>query len=130
MAKLNSRKFTLEDFKDQSWIGALLSPLNNFIQEVYSGFQNNLTVTDNLYQEIKTIKFVNDSSNFPLKFETKFNRQPVAVQIIYAVATNGTTASAQPWPTWSFADGSLTISALTGLTAGLTYNIKIFVIYG
>lgn len=128
--KITPRKYTLEDFKDQSWIGKLLSPLNSFIESVYALTQNNVSIEDNLFQEIKEIKFVNNAANFPLKFQTKFNKLPKSVLCIYCVATDGTTSSAQPWATWSYSNSQIQIDSLTSLTTDKTYIIRVHVIYG
>ena len=54
MAKITIQSFTVEGFKDQaSWIGKLFSPLNSFMTQVVQAFQNRITVSDNLFQELK-----------------------------------------------------------------------------
>lgn len=128
--KLSSRRFTVEEFPEQqSWIGKFIAPMNQFIQEVFSGLNNNITIADNLRQEIRELKFVNDASNLPLKFKTKFNQLPKGLYIIYCVDSDGGTASGNPWLTWSFNDGQLTVSNITNLTASKTYTLRILVIY-
>lgn len=127
--RLTNRKFQQEDFKDQTWIGRLLSPLNTFISEVYNGFQNNLTITDNLYQEIKTLTFVNETSNFPLIFKTKFNKYPEGLSLIYCQDSTGGYPSVQPLVQWSFNNGLLSISSISGLTVSSKYTFKFHIIY-
>ena len=62
MSKLSPQKFIIEQFQDQaSWISPLFSSLNTFINDLVINFNNNITIKDNLYQEIKEIKFKNDS---------------------------------------------------------------------
>lgn len=131
MAKLSPKKLTLEDFKNQSeWIGKLLQPINSHLEDIQSAVSNNLTIEDNLFQEIKEIKFVNETSNLPLKFQTKFNRLPKGLYCMLCIASDGTTSSEQPWPTWGYANGQIQISALTGLTSGKTYTMRFHIIYG
>lgn len=127
--KITNRKFQQEDFKDQKWIGALLSPLNTFISEIYSAFQNRLSVADNLYQEIKTLSLVNETSNFPVNFKTKFNKNPEGLTLIYCKASDGTLPSAQPLIDWGFNDGILTITSISNLTASKKYTIKLHLFY-
>lgn len=129
--KLNPRKFSLEDFSEPpDWLGSLLQPLNQFIQESVQGTTNNLTISDNLFQEIKEIKFVNDSGNFPLSFRNKFNKMPIGLSVIYCQATDGSQCSNTPWVQWSYSDQKTTISAISNLTSSLTYTIRLHIIYG
>jgi len=128
--KLTNRRFSTEDFKEQqNWITKLLSPLNQFIEEVFRAFNNQLTIEDNLYQEIKEIKIQNVGSNFPINIKTKFNVYPKGLHIIYCSASDGSVLTAAPWTNWSFNNQQLIISNITGLTSGLTYTIRILIIY-
>lgn len=132
MAEINPQKFGTEEFQDQlDWIGKLFSPLNQFIGDVVRGFSNSITVNDNLYQEIKEIKWLNQSQNFPLKFKTKFAVNPKGLMPIYLLNnTTGSYSTAQPWVAWSYADGQIVISSISGLSAATTYTIRLLVIYG
>lgn len=66
MAKLPTIKRLLqEDFKDQSsWIGRLLSPLNQFLEAVTSSLNKGLTFSDNHAAEIRTVTL---DGNFPVR---------------------------------------------------------------
>lgn len=127
--KLTSRKFSMEEFKDQEWIASLLSALNQFIQELQAINSNQITIADNLAQEILEIKFVNDAVAFPMKVKTKFNQLPKGLTVIYCQATDGTTASNTPWLDQTFQNQLLTINSISNLTLGKTYTIRIQVIY-
>ena len=77
MSKLTPQRFSVEEFTAQKdWIGKLFSPLNSFTGDIIRAFSNSITIDDNLFQEIKEIKYVNSPTNFPLKFRTKFNSNP------------------------------------------------------
>jgi hypothetical protein len=132
--KIKPQKFTLEQFQEQaSWIGGLFSTLNQFINDIWISYNNNLSIEDNLYQEIKEIKFKNDSNNFPMKFRTKFNVFPQGLMPIYLFNnTIGSMAvpSVSPYIQWTFKDNEIIIDSITGLTASTTYTIRILVIYG
>lgn len=135
MGKVTPTKFTVEQFQEQAdWIGNLFSGLNIFINDVVINFTNNLTVSDNLYQEIKEIKFQNSAANLPLKFKAKFNAYPKLVYLGYVfnntLGAYATGLTAAPFIEWSFANGEITISSITGLTASSVYTIRIHVIYG
>lgn len=127
--KITNRKFQQEDFKDQSWIGRLLSPLNTHISEIFNAFQNQITVKDNLYQEIKSFTFVNEVSNFPIRIKTKFNKYPEGMTVIYCREANGAYPSVSPLIQWTFNDGELSMNAISGLTTSAKYTFKIHIIY-
>lgn len=130
--KINPQQFTTEDFPDQAkWIGKLFQGLNQFIGDVVNAFSNQLTVQENLYQEIKEIKWVNSTQNLPLKFRTKFAVYPKGLTPIYLLDnTTGNYSNLQPWVSWSYSDGQIIISEVTGLTPNITYTIRLLVIYG
>jgi hypothetical protein len=130
--KLNPQRFTLESFREQAdWIGNLLGPLNTFIQDTVIGIANNLTVADNLYQEIREIKFKNEAVNFPLKFRTKFSTFPKGFSQIYLYDNDTNEMSIEsPVLKWTYSNGDFIINSITGLTANKTYTIRLLVIYG
>lgn len=128
--KISPRRFTVEEFSSQQdWIGSLLSPLNQTQQELATGLNNNITISENLFQEIKELKFINNTSNFPLKFKTKFTKMPQGLSVIYCKDSIGGTASNTPWLDWSFDNGMITIKSMTNLVSGLSYTIRIHIIY-
>lgn len=132
MSKLNPQRFSTEEFPDQQdWITKLFQPLNQFTGEVVRAFSNSLNIEDNLYQEIKEIKYVNSPNNFPLKFRTKFNSIPKGLSVIYLLNnTTGSYSLLQPWVVWSFNNGEILISDISGLTASSTYTIRLLLYYG
>jgi hypothetical protein len=128
--KISPRRFTVEEFPDQQdWIGNLISPINQTTQELVTGLSNNLTIDENLYQEIKELKFINNAANFPLRFKTKFNKLPMGLSIIYCKDSSGGTASNMPWPTWDFNNGLLSITSITNLTNDFNYTLRVHIIY-
>lgn len=132
MAQINPQKFIIEPFKDQaSWIGNLLSPLNDIMNDLILAFNNQITIKENLYQEIKEIKFKNTAGDFPLKFKTKFNANPQGVLMIYSYDnTLSVPAALNSAIDWTFANNELKISSISGLTASSTYTIRLLIIYG
>ena len=132
MGKLSPQRFTIESFKEQaSWITNLLSPLNSFLTDLVFQMTNNITVQDNLFQEIREIKFINSAIQFPLKFKPKFNVSPKGLQVIYIFDnTLGKCATQFPVVEWQFINNEINISTMTGLTASTSYTIRFLVIYG
>ena len=131
MAKINPTKFLLEDFQEnKGFAEKLFGPLNQFINDVFLSYRNALTIEDNLFQEIKEIKYKNDANNFPLRFKTKFNTLPKGILPIYLFNnTLGTYSTQTPWVVWTYQDGQVVISDISGLTASSTYTIRFLVIY-
>ena len=128
--KLSNQKLSIEGFPEQaSWIGKLFTPLNQFISQVYSGFNNNITVADNLFQEIKSVTFVNDATCFPITVKLKFNVMPSFVMLGTCITSTGTYTTVYPLLTWSFSNGELKINSISGLTSNLKYTIKLLIIY-
>ena len=132
MAKVNPQKLTTEEFQEQqAWIGKLFSILNQFIEQAVAAFANSLTIEDNLYQEIREIKWTNTPTNFPLKFQTKFKTNPKGLVPIYLLDTTlGSYSTAQPWVVWGYANGLVTMSDISGLISGHSYTVRLQVIYG
>lgn len=130
--RLDPQRFTVEEFPEQrSWIEKLFSPLNSFTESVVQAFNNQITISDNLYQEIKEIKYVNTTSNFPYKIKTKFNAFPKGVFPIYTFNnTIGAYSTLAPHVVWKWAEGQLILTDISGLTASSTYTIRLLIIYG
>lgn len=132
MSRINPQQFTVETFPEQQdWIGKLFSPLNQFTGDVVRAFRNQLTISDNLFQEIKEIKWVNQAANLPLRFTPKFNSQPVGLTYIYIYNnTDQVYSTTAPHVVWTFNGSQVVISDISGLTSGKTYTIKLLVLYG
>lgn len=132
MAQLRPQKLIIEAFKEQAqWIGSLLNPINFMFNDLVLAFNNNITVGENLYQEIKELKFKNETVNFPLKFKTKFNVNPKGLVMIYAYDnTLSKNAALSSGIDWKFQDNQIIITSISGLTASTTYTIRLHLIYG
>lgn len=130
--QINPQQFSVEAFQEQKdWIGKLFSPLNQFTGDIFRGLRNQITIKDNLFQEIKEIKWVNSASNYPLRFQTKFNQYPIGLTYISIVDNTLSSYSLlAPHVVWTWANGEVIISDISGLTNANTYTIKLLVIYG
>jgi hypothetical protein len=132
MAKLNPQQFTLEAFPEQqSWIGKLFSPLNTLTGDIVRAFRNQLTIEDNLYQEIKEISYVNQAANFPLRFTPKFGASPKGLVCIYIYNnTDAVYSTTAPHVVWSYDGTQIVISDIDNLTVDKSFTIRLLVIYG
>lgn len=132
MARLNSQRFTVESFKEQEkWISPLLAGLNQFFGEIIQSYGNNLSVDENLSQEIKELKFVNQTANFPIKFKAKITQAPKCLYVgyVYNQTDGSSTLAAAPYVNWTYVNGEIQIDSIVGLTTGKTYVIRLHVIY-
>lgn len=131
MGKLAPQRLTVESFQDQAdWIGPLLSSINTLSNDLVINFNNGISISDNLSQEIKEITWKNDANNFPLRFNTKFNKNPQGLYVIYLFnTTDGVYSTQAPWLEWTYSNNQIVISAITGLTASKNYTMRLLVIY-
>ena len=131
MSKLSPKKISVEDFdQDQSWISKVVSPLNEFIQQVLSGWNNGITVEDNLFREIKELKFINSTTAYPIKFKPKFTSQPKGMNVIYFKNSNGVDMTVVPCVNWRSNNSLIELTSIGGLTTDHTYTIRLEIIYG
>ena len=135
MAQIPSTKrFTMEDFKDQQgWIGRLLTPLNEFMQSVTFALSNQLTIKDNLAQEIKDVEVSVTATNmYPIYFKCKFSTRAVAMWVGNAVEIAGSPAviTNPVYIDWEYVNGQVKINNISGLTVGKRYRLTLVVSYG
>ena len=129
-------KFTVEQFQDQAkWIGPFFSALNQLTGDIVLALNGKLTIQDNMYQEVKELKFKNYNlitSTLPLKFKPKYSVNPLGLSVIYLYNDTLKTYSTQaPWLTWSFnSNNEIQINSITGLTTSTSYIMRLLVIYG
>ena len=129
------KRLAREDFPEQkSWIGKLLSPINEFFNLVSSALDESLTFDDNFNAQTKDISFIKTATypslDTPVSFASTVKGKPIGVLIINAVEdkdnpqplVNAVTLS------WTFAENTVKITGITGLTNDEKYAIKFLVI--
>lgn len=124
------KRFLSEDFPSQaSWIGTLLYPLNLLLTTIYSNLNNGLTLGQNCLAQINTVSISGFSPQ--TSFLWKFSSNPIGVSVVNTVQTNspGTPIMSPVNCQWTYSAGVLTITNVTGLTPGNTYNIT-FIVWG
>jgi len=132
--KINSiKKIITEDFQEQkSWIGKLVSPLNQFMDSVSSALNNRLTINDNMSGLTKSILV---DGTYPLKIAWPMSQKPTIVLVGNCKKVNGvhTPVTSAVYVDWSVSsDGSLSIDNVTGITASASdvYQITIVALTG
>jgi len=124
---------------EESWIGSLLSPINNFLLSATSALNGNITFTDNIPCQAINMQFTyNAATDFPKIIAWQLNSnasQQTPLNPTKLEFCNGTEngAAVALVPIWSFANATITIqnfvklttSGATGLVAGSSYIINL-----
>lgn len=130
----NTKRLTMEDFKDQqSWISKLLSPLNDFMASVTFALNNQLTIKENLAMEFKELDVTVSASNtYPIYFKCKFPIKAMALWVGNAVEIAGSPSpiTNPVYVDWEYINGQVKINNITGLTVGKRYRLTVVVSYG
>ncbi len=127
------KRLSTEDFKDQtSWIGKLLTPLNEFMSTTVAALNRGLTFSDNLAAQVKTLTITASADAYPLKFLCTLNSRPQGLWIVSVRdhASTPLTLTTAVFADWDYANGQVIINNITGLTAGRKYDICVIIIAG
>lgn len=125
------KRFLIEDYPTEAtWIGTLLYPLNLLLTTLYANLNNGLTLQANSLAQINTVSIAGSSPT--TSFLWKYSSNPAGVVVINTVLASGAAANIKTAVTcqWSYSAGVITITNVTGLTLGNTYNITFYVIGG
>jgi len=126
-------RLSTEDFKEQgSWIGQLLTVLNSFMSGTINVLNKGITFTDNFNAQIKQLEFVKSSTVFPMSFACTLTTAPQGLWIMRAEEVSGTpqVLTSALFADWSYADGSVIIRNVSGLTDGHKYRISVIIVAG
>jgi hypothetical protein len=115
------------------WVDSLLSPLNQFIEEVYSAFNKNLTIPENVKGQIKNLSFRTSSSYTSSKEFTEITYlntlgRKTQILLLGYVEEIGTPKKKHDAITVSWYDnndGTVTIHYISGLSNSKNYNITV-----
>jgi hypothetical protein len=129
MARLpDQRKILPEDFPEQKWIPALLSPLNRFFEDVVRALNKGLTFKENIAGEILTVTI---DGVFPLDVRWTNMSPPIAAWIGKCRETSGnhTNFTDPLFLDWELtASGQFRINNITGLTATMANKFSVTII--
>lgn len=137
------KRLAVEDFSGIKEIPALCAKLffslNGLLTTIYSGFNNGLTLTDNLFCAVKVLSVVPGNilpgtSTTWVSFPWAYSTAPIGLQVINAVQTSSgvvATITKAVGVQWNYSAGSIYITSINGLpTSSATYNITLWVIGG
>ena len=137
MSKLPQiKRLAIEDFADQkSWIGKLLSPLNQFMDAVFQALNNQLTFSDNLSAIVKVISVpgLPTGTPYPIYFSWPLKAKPVGVWVVSAMEPSGvhSTFAAAVAVDWQYTErNQVQINSFPGLSTTTAYNVTIVAITG
>ena len=118
-----------ERFPDQKWIPELLSPLNQFMEQVAQGINNGLRIGENFDGVVRTVVVDMTQTNpFPVKFQWTRTSPPSVAWIGRARQVSGTHTNftSALFIDWEMADdGSFKINAIPGLPGLKKFNVTV-----
>lgn len=130
MAQLpRTKKLIQEDFPTQnSWIGKLLQPLNQFMETVARALDRSLTVGDNLDAQISQV-VVTGNQEASFSINTRSRPQGLFITRVEIIGGTEVALTEAVWPTWTIDPVNNTVKILSwiGLDSGTKYRITLFV---
>lgn len=110
----------------EDWAAAS-RPLDTFVREVRSILNGGVTLTEQMAGEVKTIRYIGDET---VSVATRV--RPLAVLCLAArSATTGIPDTLTgSMVTWSYDNGAIAISAITGISAGADFLVTLWIVEG
>lgn len=116
------------------WVNNLLSPLNSFIEQVYTALNKNITLPENVASQIIDIEINTPSDystgGFPsINFKRTLARKANLCIIGRAVETTSNSIfSTGVFPTWEDNNGTIAVRYISGLQNSKSYNFTLLLI--
>ena len=126
-------RLSREDLADApGWVDRLLYPLNLFFDSVYRALNKELTFGDNIDSQELTFRLqagVTPEDNI-VQFLVTMKNKPTGLLLknVTLVAGNYTPIQAAVFVEWYYADGSVNITSITGLTNLSNYDFVLLLI--
>lgn len=126
-------RISKEDLRDApGWIDRLLYPLNLFFDSVYRSLNRSLTFHDNIDSQeiIFRITAGAAAADNTAQFIVTMKNKPTGLILKSAsrVAGNYTPIGSPVFVEWYYETGSIKITAISGLTVGVVYDLIILLI--
>lgn len=128
--KLNTiNRIRREDLpKAPEWIDPIINILNNFIEQVYSAFNKDITFSENINCQIKTVLI--KYTDFPYKFNCTLKVKPSCVFLgkvekksgAHETITNATSID------WLYDAGNIVVYNIAGIDATSQYYVTMLII--
>lgn len=137
MLDLFYRRLTQEDLSDApkgNWKEKLLYAINLFFQQVYTLLSNGLTPENNCLCQTKIFQITGSATptDNVYSFSTNYSYQPLGRDLIniQPIDNSSPIFTAAPFISWNFANSQFNILGISGLTAGVRYQITLRVWWG
>lgn len=125
-------RFNREDFPEeqQEMMEQIGEYLNTFNEDMYECVNKNITITDNLNQEIKQVDIKTDENGTFTQTIIKPSVYTVqGVLVIKILLLEGTQVSSAPFVLWTMnTDGNIVIDSVTGLNPSSNYRLTLLFI--
>ena len=135
MAQLpQQRRISREDFTEAPhWFDKMILILTSFMNDVYQALNGNLTFADNVSGMIKSFRITAGAAaaNNTFTFTHTLKKKPEGVLLMQVTAVSGNYSPVTSAVTLSWRlndDGQIVIDAITGLTNGTSYDLRVLVI--
>lgn len=105
----------------QKWIGSLVSPLNNFLDQVTRALTNELTLADNLKAQSWVVT-LEAAQTYPIKLAYNLNQKP-SVLIVGRIASQDSSAIPAHSFTWTWYGDRVEVTF--GSLSAVKYDVNI-----
>lgn len=122
------KRIIVEDFdsEDRNTVEKLGFTVNTFNEDVFNAMNKNLTIEDNLNQQIKTLSNIEvDGSGKPITSLAFQNNLKGKIQGTQVIRVLGGIPTAQPFITFTESNNVVTINNISGLASGTKYTIYV-----
>lgn len=114
------------------WTEKLLYPINLFMQAVYQALNKQLT-DDNTRSQVRSFSLIGSATaaDNVYSFQTTYATTPseVVLQKIERSDGENVVFTAAPYVSWNYRNGTFNVLGITGLTAGVRYNVFVKLLY-
>ena len=130
-----TKKITRADLGNDipDWVDNLLEPLNSFIEQIYTSFNRNITLPENVASQIISLQIITtshyNSGEFPsVNFKRTLAKKVNLLIIGKAVESQNSIFTNGVFPTWEDNNGTINIKYISGLENSKTYNFTFLLI--
>ena len=122
------RRILAEDFEpdERDLVNKIADCFNTFAEDIFNVVNKNLTISENLAQELKTIQKVKVDATgkpiFTLNFKNPLKAKVLGMQVVRII---GEIPTSHPFITWVENNSIIEIKNITGLVNSVEYNIVI-----
>ena len=114
------------------WIDKLLYPINLFMQSVYQALNKSLTDA-NTRSQVRAFQLIGSATpeDNVYSYQTDYLITPaeVVLQKIERADGQNTIFTVAPYLSWNYRNGTFNVLAITGLSAGVRYNVFVKLLY-